>query len=87
MEQAGLFLFWTGNGSVFPQCEGERCALVYFRLRPYLSAVSMDDPLGGSEPDAGPVEIFLFVKPVERGKNLLGELLVESDPVVPDGIG
>ena len=43
----------------------------------------MDDSLHGSQSDAGPLEVFLAVKPLEYPKEFIGVFRIEAHSVIP----
>src|SRR5262249_15488529 len=63
--------------------ERERRAGVHRSLRPGPSAVLLDDPPDAGQPDAGPLDIFRAVEPLEDAEELAGVLPVEAHAVVP----
>src|SRR5581483_10416382 len=65
-------------------CKVECRALADARLGPDPSAVAVDDALHDRQADAGPLEIFGAMQPLEHAKELVGVFHVEADSVVAD---
>src|ERR1700690_742101 len=62
--------------------EEKRGTLAYLRLDPHAAAVPFDNLLTDGQSDAGAGIVFLAVKPLEDTKNLILELLGDSNPII-----
>src|SRR5262245_53624518 len=59
-------------------------ALVHLGFRPDATAMALNDALGNREADPGALKLVRTVKPLEDAEELLSELHVETDAVIPN---
>ena len=65
------------------QREEEGSTASWLGFGPDLAPVTIDDSLHGSQSDAGPLEVFLAVKPLEYPKEFIGVFRIEAHSVIP----